>query len=191
MEHSAFEQLATPRLRIRRFRAGDAEALVRYRNDPEVARLQGWDVPYSLGEAKEFIDSLASVSPGQPGAWFQFAVTLSSSGSVIGDCALRTLPEDPRQAELGFSFATAFQRQGYASEAVRSVLAYAFTILAMHRVFAIIDTRNQPAQRLLERLRFRREGHFVENTWFKGAWTSEFLYAQLESDWRATAAQAP
>ena len=185
MEHSVFEQLATARLCIRRFRAGDAEALRRYRNDPEVARFQGWDVPYTLAEAERFIESLASASPGQPGSWFQFAVALPPDQALIGDCALRTLPDDPHQAELGFSFATAFQQQGYASEALRSVLAYAFTILAMHRVFAIVDTRNLPAQRLLERLRFRREGHFVENTWFKGAWSSEFLYAQLESDWRA------
>lgn len=31
----------------------------------------------------------------------------------------------------------------------------------------------------------RREGHFVENVWFKGAWGSEYLYALLQTDWHA------
>jgi aminoglycoside 6'-N-acetyltransferase len=184
VEHSSFEHLESARLRIRRFRAGDAAAFARYRSDPEVARLQGWEVPYSLEAAQRFVESLAGVSPGKPGTWFQFAVALCSNGALIGDCALRATRADPRQAELGFSFATLYQRQGYASEAVQCVLGYAFTTLEMHRVFSITDTRNVRAQRLLERLGFRREGHFVEGAWFKDEWVSEFLYAQLASEWQ-------
>jgi len=182
MEDSSFELLESPRLRLRRFRPGDAEALARYRSDPEVARLQSWESPYALDEAARFIETLVRLSPGKPGAWFQFAVTLIGGGPLIGDCALRTTRADPRQAELGFTFATPYQRQGYASEAVRAVLAYAFTTLAMHRVFAITDVRNHPAQRLLERTGFRREAHFVQSTWFKDEYVSELLYAQLESE---------
>jgi RimJ/RimL family protein N-acetyltransferase len=186
VEHTTFEQLDSPRLWLRRFRTTDAEALARYRNDPDVARLQAWDVPYTRVQAERFIESLANVSPGRPGAWFQFAVVLRADGVLIGDCALRTTRTDPRQAELGFSFATPYQRHGYACEAVHAVLHYVFTTLGMHRVFSITDTRNQRAQRLLERTAFRHEGHFVENTWFKGEWSSEFLYAQLASEWQTS-----
>ncbi len=156
-----------------------------------MARLQGWDAPYSLEQAQRFVESLTRVSPGKPGEWFQFAVTLHPNGTLIGDCALRTTRTDPRQAELGFSFATQYQRLGYASEAVQCVIGYAFTTLDMHRLFATTDTRNERAQRLLERVGFRREGHFVEGAWFKGEWVSEFLYALLASEWRATPAGAP
>jgi RimJ/RimL family protein N-acetyltransferase len=38
--------LETDRLRIRRFQDSDMESFLAYRNDPEVARYQGWDVPY-------------------------------------------------------------------------------------------------------------------------------------------------
>ena len=30
----------------------------------------------------------------------------------------------------------------------------------------------------------RREGHFIQNVWFKGAWGDEYLYALLEREWR-------
>jgi len=29
----------------------------------------------------------------------------------------------------------------------------------------------------------RREGRFVQNAWFKGRWSSEYLYAMLEDEW--------
>jgi RimJ/RimL family protein N-acetyltransferase len=55
--------------------------------------------------------------------------------------------------------------------------------LNKHRVTAIVDATNAPAARLLERLGLRREGHFLQNVWFKGKWGDEFLYAVLQSEW--------
>jgi [ribosomal protein S5]-alanine N-acetyltransferase len=106
---------------------------------------------------------------------------------LIGDCAFQVLPHDvghdPRQAEIGFSFARALQGQGFATEAVSRLLDYLFGDLNLHRVVAITDAENRAAARLLERLGLRREGAFVENVWFKGAWGSEFYYALLHHEW--------
>ena len=115
------------------------------------------------------------------------AVTLSSSGTLLGDVALRTGLDDVghTEAELGFTFASAHQGQGYATEAVRAVVQYAFQQLAVHRVFSRTDARNLRAQRLLERVGFRREGEFEDSTWFKGAWVTDMLYTQLDFEWRS------
>ncbi len=51
-----------------------------------------------------------------------------------------------------------------------------------HRVIAITDTRNTASFKLLEKLGFRREGHYVQNIFFKGAWGDEYLYALLASE---------
>jgi aminoglycoside 6'-N-acetyltransferase len=183
MQDPAFEPFASSRLVLRRFAPGDAEALAVYRSDPEVARYQDWECPYPVHEATKFIESLRDLAPGTPGTWFQFAVGLAASNALVGDVALRTLGAEPRQAELGFSFAPAQQGRGYATEAVRAVVDYAFGRLAMHRVFSRTDARNLRAQRLLERLAFRREGELRESVWFKGEWATDFLYAQLAAEW--------
>jgi aminoglycoside 6'-N-acetyltransferase len=185
MQDPSFERLATQRLVIRRFAARDAEALAAYRSEPETARLQDWACPYPLDEARRFVASLRDLAPGTPGTWFQFAVQAAGSDALIGDVALRTGRSDPRQAELGFTFAAAHQGRGFATEAVRAVVQYAFETLAMHRVFSRTDARNRRAQRLLERLAFRREGELREAAWFKGEWATDLLYAQLGSEWRA------
>jgi aminoglycoside 6'-N-acetyltransferase len=174
LEDPSFEHLTSRRLVIRRFASGDAEALAAYRTDGEVARYQDWECPYPISEARKFIASLYQLAPGTPGPWFQFAVSLSSSGTLLGDVALRTSRVEVGQAELGFTFASAHQGQGYATEAVRAVVQYAFGQLAIHGVFSRTDARNLQAQRLLERIGFRQESEFRESTWFKGAWPPTF-----------------
>jgi RimJ/RimL family protein N-acetyltransferase len=80
-------------------------------------------------------------------------------------------------------FARRHQGKGYASEAVRLLLHYAFDTLGKHRMVAITDAKNAPSIALLERLGMRREGHFIQNVWFKGAWGDECLYAMLRDEW--------
>ena len=64
----------------------------------------------------------------------------------------------------------AYQRQGFAIEAVSCFLTYAFLTFDLHRIIAITDCENAASVALLERLRMRREGHFLQNVWFKGKW---------------------
>jgi RimJ/RimL family protein N-acetyltransferase len=172
----------TRRLLARSFTAGDVEAFVAYRADPDVARYQGWsDFTPERGEA--FVESLAGVRPGEPGQWFQFALEERSGGVLVGDLALKVDADEPREAEVGFTLAPAHQGKGYATEALEALIGYAFESLGLHRVVAVTDARNAPAAALLERVGMRREGHFIENVFFKGAWGSEFLFAILQREW--------
>ena len=176
--------VATPRLALRRFRAGDAASFAAYRDDPEVARYQGWD-SCSPADAVSFIDAQLARAPFEPGRWTQVAVELAAEGTLIGDCALRMESSAARQAELGFTFARGYQGRGFATEAVSHLLAYAFDKLRLHRIFAVADVRNLRALALAERVGMRREGEFREAEWFKGEWTTTVLYALLESERRS------
>jgi len=163
MEDASFETLDADELQIRRFNLADVEPFVAYRNDPDVARYQGWDVPYTAEDAARFIAGLAHVSPGRPGTWFQFAVSPLGSMRLIGAVGFRTPTENPLHGELGFSFAPMSQGRGYATRAVRAVARFAFERLDMHRLFAITDTRNVRAQGLLERVDFQLEQELGED----------------------------
>jgi aminoglycoside 6'-N-acetyltransferase len=172
-------------LLLRPFDNGDLEPFVAYRSDPEVARYQGWDAPYSEEQARLFLDDMKKRKPGLPGWWYQIAIELRQSGALIGDCAFCVLADYPQQAEIGFTLAQAYQGRGYAAEAVTRLLDYLFGDLKLHRVRAVCDVENMASSRLLERLGMRREAHFVQNTWFKGRWSSEYWYAILREEWAA------
>jgi RimJ/RimL family protein N-acetyltransferase len=117
--------IETNRLILRAFDDGDLNAFLAYRNDPDVARYQSWE-SISQPRAQAFIQEQKTLMPGQPGQWFQFAVTLKDAGHLIGDVGLQVLVQHPRQAQLGVSFNPAYQGQGLATEAVTAVLDYAF-----------------------------------------------------------------
>ncbi len=182
MADHGFEQLASSRLILRRLRHADLLALYGYRSDPEVARYQDWN-DFSEEAGRRLITEQAERHPGVPGTWFQMGIELRESGQLIGDCGLHTLRDHPQQAEIGFTLAPAHQGKGYATEAIRCLLGYVFGTLGTHRVIAMTDARNAPAARILERVGMRREGHFLQNVWFKGAWGDEYLYAVLAREW--------
>jgi aminoglycoside 6'-N-acetyltransferase len=168
---------------VRRFRSGDLASFLAYRNDPEVARYQGFE-GCSESEARAFIEEQGARPLFERGRWSQLAVEARESGEHVGDCAVRITARDPRQAELGFSFARAHQGRGLATEAVGGLLGHLLSDLGLHRVFAIADARNGRAIALLERVGMRREGSFREAAWFKGIWATDVLYAALASDRR-------
>lgn len=178
----SFTKIESERLMLRRLRDEDLAPFMAYLNDPEVARYQSWE-SYTEGQAREVIGRQKNLEPGTPGQWFTFAAELKEAGELAGHVALSVKADEPRQAEIGFTFARGQQGRGLAREAAGAVLDYAFGVLGLHRVVAVADCENARSVALLERLGMRREGHFVENVWFKGAWGSEYLYALLRREW--------
>jgi RimJ/RimL family protein N-acetyltransferase len=176
-EKPTFEKLETPRLILRRLREDDLTALVAYRNDSRVAQYQEWK-SYDEIKAKELI---THKNPGDEG-YFQFALEHKATGELIGDFMLKT-QEDKRLAEIGYTLAHAFHGQGLAREAASAVIDYAFNSLKMHRLSASADPRNLASLKLLERLRFRKEAHFVKSLWFKGTWADDVVYGLLGEEW--------
>ena len=176
--------LTTARLRLRPFQESDLVEFSAYRSDPAVARFQGWSAPFSRDQARAFLEEMQRTRPGSPGAWFQLAIERQAQPGIIGDCGFQVLEDEPRQAQIGFTLARPFQKQGYAAEAVRALLDFLFSQYELHRVTAICDALNLASATLLERLGMRREGHHLQNVWFKGAWGDEFSYAILQSEWR-------
>lgn len=175
--------LETNRLILRSFDETDCFTFSAYRSDPDVARYQGWETPYTLQQAETFVAGMKKARPGTPGEWYQLAIQPKQMMDLVGDCAFCVLAEDERQAVIGFTLSKAYQGIGYGTEAVTRLLDYLFFDLNMHRVRAVCDVENIPSARLLERVGMRREAYFIENAWSKGYWSSEFVYAVLHREW--------
>jgi RimJ/RimL family protein N-acetyltransferase len=176
-------EILSARLRLRSFQADDLPAFVAYRSDPDVARYQSWDTSYGMADAKWFLAEQSEVAFGQPGVWGQLASTDRSSGTLVGDCAVRVLADQPGTAELGVTLAPRYQGVGLAAEAIGAVVEYLFEHVGLHRIFAETDDRNGAAQRLFARLGFRCEARLVEADWFKDEWSTVRIYALLRREW--------
>jgi RimJ/RimL family protein N-acetyltransferase len=175
-----FTTIESQRLILRRFTDADLESFLAYLNDPEVARYQSWE-SYTEQQAREVIEKQKKLAPGLPGQWFTFALEMKETAKLIGHVALITM--EGKQAEIGFTLAREAHGKGLAFEAAARVLDYVFRDLKLRRVIATTDCENEKSFTLLGRLGMRREGHFIENIWFKGKWGSEYSYAILRDEW--------
>jgi RimJ/RimL family protein N-acetyltransferase len=171
--------METARLWLRPFTQADLHPFVAMRGNPDIARYQSWS-DFTEADGYLFILDMAQTQPGTPGEWYQFAVALRDTNTFIGDCALY-MAEDGRSGEIGYTFAPAYQRQGYATEAVSAVLDYAFTTLQLQQIRAVTDSRNSASIKLLQRLGFQLEKQ--EATWFKEERVVENYYVLARENW--------
>lgn len=182
MSDGGFAPIRTDRLVLRRFAARDAGAFRAYRDDPEVARWQGWE-RCSREEAEAFVGGMEAAAYGLPGEWFQIAVADRADDRLLGDIGVHLLAAEPRLVELGVTFATGSQGRGLATEALDALIRRLFAEEGRHRLQASVDPRNARSIALFERLGFRREAHFRRSVWAKGEWCDDVVYALLAEEW--------
>ena len=175
--------LETDRLTLRPFVEEDFAAIHAMRSNPEVV-LYLYEETFTPEESRARLDRMMGSSAwAKEDDWFSVAVVERASGTTVGDIAFHWVSERDRTAEVGFVFDPRHQGKGFATEASRALIAWAFASAGMHRVIGRLEARNAASARVLEKLGMRLEAHFVENEWVKGEWGSELVYAVLEREW--------
>ncbi len=174
--------IQTARLQIKKLELYSLNDFYNYRSNPEVTKYQGFDV-MTIKQAKEFIIDNAKKCFGKAGEWVQYGIFDIKAMQLIGDCAIKLDQNDIRIAKIGITISHTEQRKGYAKEALIGILSFLFDTKKMHRVVEITDTENIASINLLNSVGFRKEGHFVENIFFKGKWGSEYQFAMLKKEW--------
>lgn len=173
--------LKTERLVIRPIEAHDAGALFSYRSDKEANQYQGW-IPETIKDAEAFIAKVAKQA-NVPETWFQLVLIEPATQQIIGDIGLHFPDSDNWQVELGCTIDKLYQGKGFATEALELVMDYLFNVLNKHRIITSIDPANSSSIKLVERLGFRKEAHFVQSLLINGQWHDDLIYAILEKDW--------
>lgn len=175
-------RISTTRLLIRKLTVEDVIDFYLYRSNPDVTKYQGFDV-MTLAEAEVFIKQQKDVDFRELGRWAQYGILDINRNIIIGDCAIKLRAEDGRIGEIGMTISHLEQQKGYAKETLMAILAYLFNDIKLHRVVEVMDAENVAAIKLMESIGFRKEGHFIENVFFKGKWGDECQYAMLRVEW--------
>lgn len=177
--------IITQRLLLRPLTAADVDPMVAYKSQPDVVRYVPYD-PLSRVDVLERMESLWSRTElTEPGQALGLGIEERATGTLVGDVVLFWHSADDRSGEIGYVLSPTATGKGYATEAATALLRLGFEGLGLHRIHAEIDERNPASARVLERLGMRCEARFVENTWFKGEWSTSVIYAMLDREWRA------
>ena len=101
----------------------------------------------------------------------------------IATLQARRVPIDG-EAGVGYALDDTAWGQGYATEAMRALLQWAWDTLPLNRLQAEIDTRNTASARVLEKLGFRLEGTLREDCIVDGEVSDSGVYGLLRREWR-------
>jgi RimJ/RimL family protein N-acetyltransferase len=176
--------LETARLRVRTLDLADEDDMLVYQSDPEIVRYIPWPERTREQVRAGIVAFKDRTRMEQSGDALVLAIVEKRSDVVIGQMSVGIVSRDDAQGEFGYVVSRAFANRGYATEASAAVLEYAFDVLGLHRMTAQIDTRNAASAAVAVKLGMRREAEFRENEWFKGAWSSSWIYAILADEWR-------
>jgi RimJ/RimL family protein N-acetyltransferase len=171
--------LRTERLDLRVMRVADAPVLAAYRDMPEIARYQGWALPFTVDAARRMLEEQAHLDDLADEGWVQIAI--EHNGEVIGDLAV-CMTDDGHVAELGFTLAPQHHGKGFANEAAGALVDALFARTDVHRVVASIDPANVASMRVIEHLGFRHEGTGRRATQVRGEWLDDMRFALLRED---------
>lgn len=175
-------KITTERLIIRPFKTSDANDVYEIYSDHETCLYllhQPWN---DANKESEFNKKLAANKLTKDHA-INLACQLDNK--VIGDISIMyTAMKDT--VEIGYAFNKAYANKGYASEAMKSIVAYLFNELKIHRIQACLDCRNIASAKLCQKIGMRQEAHFIKDYWNKDEWTDSYVYGMLESDFRKT-----
>jgi RimJ/RimL family protein N-acetyltransferase len=155
----------------------DLPALHEAINDPSMWRTTGMSRPNSMAAEREWFESLAEADDA-----VSFAV--AASGDLVGNVGLRDIDGNDGTAEIGFYVLPAHQGEGYATQAARLAVGYAFDHQRLHRVDAETYGFNEASRRVLEKAGFEHEGVRRDAAFVDGAYRDVHVYGALASEWR-------
>ncbi len=175
----------TDRLELRPPTEADLDAVLAWRNHPDVTR---WLLRTHV-EATAFTEAWRSAA-GDP--LDHSVVAVSDDGAVVGTLSLEerdgmgqgaSSPATGSEGLLGYLLDPAHHGRGLATEIARAALDLAFGDLGLRRVTAGCFADNVASWRVMEKVGMRREQHGVRDSWHaEHGWLDGYTYAVLADE---------
>jgi RimJ/RimL family protein N-acetyltransferase len=143
-------ELRTERLVLRQWREDDREPFAALNADPVV--MEHFPSTMTREASDAFVDfNIATIAERGWGLW-----AVDADGEFIGFVGLNE-PRFRPGVEIGWRLARTAWGHGYATEAARAVLAFAFDELGLGEVISFTSTTNVRSQRVMERIGMTRD----------------------------------
>ena len=159
--------LLTERLEMTPFTAEFVDALLTA-DRARLAELTGAQFPQPacpplMADALPFMRDRLRAEPGEVGWWGWLAV-LRSTREAVGSAGLGGKPDADGVVLIGYSIYPQFEAHGYATEAVRALLAWVLAQAGVASVRATVPPWNAPSIRVAEKAGMQKVGveHDIE-----------------------------
>lgn len=148
------DEIETQRLHLRVCTPDQLDRLQRIYTEPDIRRCFQLDAISSATALRPIVAGLAAHwNLHHYGIW---SICHRQQGCLIGQCGLIAL-QPPLEAELTYLLARRYRGQGFATEAARASVRYAFEQRGLRHVVALVQPDNVASQRVLESIGMQQQ----------------------------------
>ena len=174
--------LSSLRLTLKEIAREDIPDLHKKNSNRAVEEFNTIGIPESIKQTEEYYLPVIEDRSKSIRTKFGWTIIEKNTNAFIGETGLILAAERFRMGEIHYSLLPEFWGRGYATEAVKTVISFAFKKLGLHRIEAGVATENLRSIRLLENMGFTREGTRRKILPIRGEWKDNFHYALLDED---------
>lgn len=165
---------------LREFRTSDLDDYLAVAGDDRVTTWMAFD-SYDRTKAEQNLAGIVQRSALEDRPDYMLAITRPDDDRVIGFG--RIAPSGAWTAKLGYAIGADHWGHGYATDAARALLRFAFGTLGRHRVTAAIGPENEASIAVVKRIGFTYEGQLRDHVFTNGAWRDSRLYSLLDHEY--------
>jgi ribosomal-protein-alanine N-acetyltransferase len=175
-----FPNLETERLYLRRLVKEDVNEVFALRSDKEVMKYIPRPLVKTNEEALEHIAMIDEKIKNNEG--INWAISLKNNPKLIGIIGHYRIKPEHYRAEIGYMLLPEYHGKGIIVEAIKETLNYAFEVMKLHSIEAIIDPENSASERALQKSGFVKEAHLKENEYYEGRFLDTVIYSVLNKN---------
>ena len=159
-------------LELRTVESVDKEFIRRYWNDPDMRHFFAKSEPIDSNHLADFLETSEGVVHFLP----------CRDGNPVGFVWMFGIDDVTSRGEIGYWVCPEDQGQGYATEAAKLGLRYAFNERGLHKVMARVLEGNTASRQVLEKLGFEEEGHLQEHYFVNGEYIDTYIFGLLNDN---------
>lgn len=176
----ADKTITTERLKLRMFEKKDAETVQRLCNNYNIYKNTLFiPYPYTIEHALTWMQNHREHFDADKG--YEFAITDKATGEIFGAIGL-THDHRYHNGELGYWIGEAFWGKGYATEAAKALVQFAFLEKNFHKVYARHFGSNPSSGRVIEKTGMTREGHLRDHVMKDDRYEDLYYYGILQKE---------
>lgn len=179
---SKIPTLETERLIFRAIKKCDLEDIYEYSSDPKTSQYLLWSPHKSLKNTQEFIELV--ISKYKLGEYNDWALICKENQKMIGTCGFTRIDADNSIAEIGYVLNPKYWGNGFATEAAKKVVEFAFDVLKVNRVEAKFLFGNDASLAVMKNIGMKFEGYQRDAMYVKGKFRTVGISSILNREYQ-------
>jgi len=182
LNFNPFPKIESERLSFRSLHKDDMHEVFRLRSDEEIMKYITRPLAKDLQDAVEHIRTVHEIIERNEG--INWAISFQGEPKLIGIIGIYRIKREDHRGEIGYILLPEHHHKGIISEAIHTILTFAFETLHFHSMEAIIDPENIASERVLIKKGFVKEAHIKENVYWDGQYLDTVIYSLLKRNFQ-------